>query len=249
MKYTEQQILQLLIDHYTRTGKLPTCHTFTDIHPNVVINRFGSWLKALYAAKLIDYNVKPDSSNEVRTCRTCEKDFVTTRRYDRKFCSVTCSNVSRRSVNWKQPVSRKDWIAEQNNKSRYTLVEADWNTIGWDTKRKRVIIDQDNKCAECDLQDWRGHKLSLEVDHIDGDNKNDTRENLRALCPNCHSCTSTWRGRNVSKNRIDKVSDLAIIEALSTTTNIRQALIKVGMVAKGANYKRAKLLLEQMKKE
>ena len=36
-------------------------------------------------------------------------------------------------------------------------------------------------------------KIKLEVDHIDGDKYNNSRENLRLLCPNCHSTTPTWR--------------------------------------------------------
>jgi predicted HNH restriction endonuclease len=42
---------------------------------------------------------------------------------------------------------------------------------------------------------WQGRALALEVDHVDGDWRNNRRENLRLLCPNCHSTTGTYRGR------------------------------------------------------
>ncbi|CAM5234122.1 HNH endonuclease signature motif containing protein [Streptomyces hirsutus] len=42
---------------------------------------------------------------------------------------------------------------------------------------------------------WRGHSLPLEVDHVDGDWRNNRIENLRFLCPNCHSTTDNYRGR------------------------------------------------------
>lgn len=51
-------------------------------------------------------------------------------------------------------------------------------------------------CASCGTEPlWRGRPLPLEVDHIDGDWRNNRLENLRLLCPNCHSATDTYRGR------------------------------------------------------
>jgi 5-methylcytosine-specific restriction endonuclease McrA len=64
--------------------------------------------------------------------------------------------------------------------------------------RKRII--QENlipyKCDECKISEWNGQKLSLHLDHINGINGDNRIENLRFLCPNCHSLTSTYAGRN-----------------------------------------------------
>jgi hypothetical protein len=74
------------------------------------------------------------------------------------------------------------------------------------------------------------------------------RDNLRALCPNCHSQTDTWRGRNKNSG-YKKVSDETLLELLTTESSIRQALLKAGLAAKGNNYDRAKTLLESITKE
>lgn len=53
--------------------------------------------------------------------------------------------------------------------------------------------------SKCNLKEWLGNTLVLELDHIDGNRKNNNLVNLRLLCPNCHSQTSTWRGRRNKK--------------------------------------------------
>ena len=53
------------------------------------------------------------------------------------------------------------------------------------------------ECSFCHCNgEWQGGIISLEIDHIDGDNTNNEISNLRYLCPNCHALTDTYRGRN-----------------------------------------------------
>lgn len=56
------------------------------------------------------------------------------------------------------------------------------------------------KCAICGCTEWQGKTLSLELDHINGINNDNRLENLRFLCPNCHSQTSTYGSRNQQIN-------------------------------------------------
>ena len=53
------------------------------------------------------------------------------------------------------------------------------------------------KCQTCGCDgNWQHGKISLEIDHIDGDNTNNQLSNLRYLCPNCHALTETYKGKN-----------------------------------------------------
>jgi 5-methylcytosine-specific restriction endonuclease McrA len=94
------------------------------------------------------------------------------------------------------------------------------------------------KCSECKITNWNNKPITLEIDHIDGDAANCKLENLRYLCPNCHSQTSTFRGKNLNTGKI-KVSDEVLIEAIKTSSSVRQALIKAGLSPRGGNYARA----------
>ena len=54
------------------------------------------------------------------------------------------------------------------------------------------------KCSCCGVSDWNGKKLVLQLEHIDGNPKNNTINNVTWLCPNCHTQTETWGSRNAS---------------------------------------------------
>lgn len=57
-----------------------------------------------------------------------------------------------------------------------------------------------NKCEICGLEDeWNGVEIKMQLDHINGINTDNRLENLRIICPNCHSQTETFCGKNNSK--------------------------------------------------
>ena len=55
---------------------------------------------------------------------------------------------------------------------------------------------KDGTCERCGLDEWHDGPLSMALHHINGDRLDNRLENLELLCPNCHSQTSTYSGRN-----------------------------------------------------
>jgi 5-methylcytosine-specific restriction endonuclease McrA len=67
-------------------------------------------------------------------------------------------------------------------------------------KRALIALGATERCALCSTgRTWRDRPLPLEVDHIDGNWRNNQPQNLRLLCPNCHSTTDTYRGRGKAR--------------------------------------------------
>lgn len=160
---------------------------------------------------------------EKYNCGKCGTSFERPiKGYKKKFCSRKCANSRQFSdeINEKRAASnRKAWkqmapeILEKRKKNMHLITEkrmqtyqdnfmaADFNTLQSGTKRRRVMLEQSGCCLHCDINEWLGQPITLELDHIDGNNKNETRENLRFLCPNCHALTPTWRGRNNTRDK------------------------------------------------
>lgn len=51
-------------------------------------------------------------------------------------------------------------------------------------------------CLVCNLSEWNGKPIPLELDHIDGNHFNNSLKNLRVICPNCHAQEPTHAGKN-----------------------------------------------------
>jgi hypothetical protein len=71
-------------------------------------------------------------------------------------------------------------------------------SIGSNMLKHRLFNEKllERKCYSCNLTQWMGFPIPLELEHIDGNHQNNNLDNLTILCPNCHSFTSTYRGRN-----------------------------------------------------
>lgn len=70
---------------------------------------------------------------------------------------------------------------------------------------KAFLIDlnlKEDKCERCgQLPEWNGEPLTIQLHHINGNNKDNRIENLILLCPNCHTQTDTYGSRKNAKRR------------------------------------------------
>jgi len=178
------------------------------------------------------------SQDLVNSCPYCSKGYI--KKISLRSHIIMCTSG---------PNGQKIAIEKElkRTKREAELMTSLFSELKGPLKRERIFKEQNSSCNRCQLSSWLGEKITLELEHKDGNHFNDIRENLELLCPNCHSLTSTWRGRNKNKGRSGKrVSDEALINALKQEPTIRQALIKVGLSAKGGNYFRAKNLKQVM---
>lgn len=101
-------------------------------------------------------------------------------------------------------------------------------------KRERILSEQNNICNLCpQTLTWNGKPLKFQLDHISGNRKDETRSNLQMICPNCHSQTDTYGGKNGVK-----VTNKQIEDALATSENNHCVCVKVGLNPSAHAYER-----------
>jgi len=94
----------------------------------------------------------------------------------------------------------KHWTGQGWNKEERLK---DWDKyVRTSAVKKHLIAERGHKCEDCGLTTWRDQKIPLELDHIDGNHTNNSKDNLKLRCCNCHALTPTWRGRNNSSQQI-----------------------------------------------
>ena len=106
------------------------------------------------------------------------------------YCSTQCQNDSQRTEKVKL------WLEGKIDGMRGKTQTANW--IKW-----HLINERGNKCEICGWNQINPHtgKIPIELEHIDGNFKNNNLENLSLLCPNCHSLTATYKSLNKGKGR------------------------------------------------
>lgn len=67
--------------------------------------------------------------------------------------------------------------------------------------KRYLLRKHGNVCSVCSITEWHGKPITMEMDHLNGDAGDNRLENCCLLCPNCHSQTATFKGRNMGNGR------------------------------------------------
>lgn len=130
-------------------------------------------------------SAKHNNKNRIKKnygfCLECNK---TLKRKGRKYCSNKCQGLYK-------------------NKNTFKQIESGNLNFHEDTFKRYLIQKYGEKCMSCQWCEKNKYTgiIPIQLEHIDGDSNNNILNNLKLLCPNCHSLTPTWGGANKGNGR------------------------------------------------
>lgn len=111
-------------------------------------------------------------------------------------------NIKRRIKSLKLNVSFNSKTRRKSCKQDLSEILVENSTYQNNSSLKRRIVNEgylDYYCSICKITSWNDRPITLQLDHINGINTDNRIDNLRFLCPNCHSQTETYAGKNKFK--------------------------------------------------
>lgn len=121
-------------------------------------------------------------ARKTKQCLNC--NAVTTN----KYCDSSCQN-------------------EHRQKLVFEKIEAGNITFDHRQYKKFLIHKHGEKCMECGWceRNKTSGKIPVELEHMDGNSENNSLDNLKLLCPNCHSLTPTYKNLNKGNGRFKRM--------------------------------------------
>ena len=172
--------------------------------------RFGfthtAWIKAIKRAELLTADVPFEDRRRKYNWAEIQAYYDTGQSYRQckarfGFCAASWTNAVKRGDlkprSFGMPIAELLSAPSRNRKHiKMRLLSAGLLT---------------NSCQSCGLADWLGQPLNMHLDHVNGVRNDNRLENLRMLCPNCHSQTPTYGGRNLKRAVIARSSATGVV--------------------------------------
>jgi ribosomal protein S26 len=155
------------------------------------------------------YNLNPTR------CKFCNTAFEYSKRTN-KFCGHSCAAAynnkgvrrhgkSQKSecVNCGKEITNEKYCNINCQKHHQMMEKIEGNTASSRTVKKYLIFkygDKCQRCGWCEIHPITGN-VPIELEHIDGNHRNNNLNNVILLCPNCHSLTPTYKALNKGNGR------------------------------------------------
>ena len=118
----------------------------------------------------------------MKLCLGCGSNTNPSRNGSGKFCNNACQVLYRKATYITK------WLSgDEDGSTKYGIS---------DFVRNHLLEAQKGRCSDCGRKTWNGQPIHLEVEHNDGNWRNNSPDNVRMICPNCHSQTPTYKAKN-----------------------------------------------------
>jgi hypothetical protein len=167
----------------------------------------------------------PTSRKEEKVCAHCGKQFECFIRERRKYCTQSCSAsknnrirvrrdarvrerttcvyCGKRLTKYQNKFCSHNCQRDLRKKEMVEKIEQGDPSVDFRQYKKYLIEKYGEACMECgwNKKNPVTQNVPIELEHIDGNSENNNLNNLKLLCPNCHSLTPTYKALNVGNGR------------------------------------------------
>lgn len=120
------------------------------------------------------------------SCLICGKlkNYKYSDKASNKYCSIACQSSHKKNFSFLEFIE---------GKLKYSK-----------TIKPHLAFLFGEKCSVCGIESWNNKKIVLELEHKDGNSLNNHPSNLCLMCPNCHSQTTSYKGKNKGNGRYSR---------------------------------------------
>lgn len=183
MRYKVEDLYKLLIEENKSYEEVGRMYNVTGKAVKKAAIRLGISLPQRRSINPTETHNKGISKVPLGICSYCGKEYKLKKYGSTKYCSLKCQREHKHTLAYNKVL--------ESDKS---IMRANYSPALF---RNDILKEQDNKCAICGINPaWNNKPLVFIIDHIDGDAANNSRDNLRCICPNCDSQLDTYKSKN-----------------------------------------------------